>query len=93
MLKSASHVCFQPFAGLRERKIVVPDEKKVGYAEIYLSMTFSQITVTHFEQLKHGLPLYQDKHHQTTNLIVLFNKNLKAFETIDGYLYNYAHFR
>ena len=27
------------------------------------------------------------------NVIVLFNKNLKAFETIDGYLYNYAHFR
>ena len=27
------------------------------------------------------------------NLIKLFNKNLKAFETIDGYLYNDAHLR
>ena len=25
------------------------------------------------------------------NLIILFNKNLKAFETIGGYLYNYMH--
>ena len=27
------------------------------------------------------------------NLITLFNKNLKAFETNEGYLYNYAHLR
>ena len=27
------------------------------------------------------------------NLITLFNKNLKAFETYEGYLYNYAHLR
>ena len=56
VLKSASHGCFQSFAGLREHKIVVPDEKKVGYAETYLLMTFSQITVTQFEQLKKGFP-------------------------------------
>ena len=79
MLKSASHGCFQPFAGLRERKIVVPDEKKVGYAEIYLLMTFSQITVTHFEQLKHGLPLYQDKHHQTTKSHCAIQQESKGF--------------
>ena len=66
MLKRASHGCFQPFAEFREREIIVPVEKKVGYAETYLLMTFSQITVTHFEQLIHGLLLYQDKHHQTT---------------------------
>ena len=27
------------------------------------------------------------------NLIVLFNKNLTTFETINGYLYKYAHLR
>ena len=27
------------------------------------------------------------------NLIVLFNKNLTAFETIDGYVYNHAQLR
>ena len=27
------------------------------------------------------------------NLILLFNKNLTAFETIDGYVYNHAHLR
>ena len=32
-LKSASCGCFQSFAGLREREIVVPDEKKVVYAK------------------------------------------------------------
>ena len=26
-------------------------------------------------------------------LIALFNKNLKAFETITGYLYNHVHLR
>ena len=25
------------------------------------------------------------------NIIALFNKNLKAFETIDSYLYSYSH--
>ena len=79
MLKSASHGCFQPFSGLRERKIVVPDEKKVGYAETYLLMTFSQITVTHFEHLKHGLPLYQDKHHQTTKCHCVIQQESKGF--------------
>ena len=29
-LKSASRGCFQSFAGLREREIVVPDEKKLS---------------------------------------------------------------
>ena len=29
VLKRASHGCFQPFAGFREREIVVPDENKL----------------------------------------------------------------
>ena len=42
-------------------------------------MTFSQITVTHFEQLKHGLPLYQDKHHQTTKFYYVIQQESKGF--------------
>ena len=35
-LKSASRGCFQSFAGLREREIVVPDEKKLSTQKTYL---------------------------------------------------------
>ena len=46
VFKSASHGCFQSFAGLREREIVVPDEKKLSTQKTYLLMTFSQVTVS-----------------------------------------------
>ena len=49
-----------------------------------------------FEELKNGLPRYENKINKQPpkkNVIVLFNKNLKAFETNDGYLYNHAHLR
>ena len=45
-LKSASRGCFQSFAGLREREIVVPDEKKFSTQKTYLLITFSQVTVS-----------------------------------------------
>ena len=45
-LKSASHGCFQSFAGLREREIVVPDEKKLSTQKTYLLITLSQVTVS-----------------------------------------------
>ena len=45
-LKSASCGCFQSFAGLREREIVVPDEKKFSTQKTYLLITFSQVTVS-----------------------------------------------
>ena len=32
-----------------------------------------------------------NKQRTKQNLITLFSKNLKAFETNEGYLYNYAH--
>ena len=65
MFKSASHGCFQPFAELREREIVVPDEKSCLCRNISLNDFWSDNCLTHFEQLKHGLPRYQNKHHQT----------------------------
>ena len=34
-LKSASHGCFQSYAGLWEREIVVPDEKKLSTQKTY----------------------------------------------------------
>ena len=40
-LESASRVCFQSFAGLREHEIVVPDEKKLSTQKTYLLITFS----------------------------------------------------
>ena len=43
-LKSASRG--QSFAGLREREIVVPDEKKFSAQKTYLLITFSQVTVS-----------------------------------------------
>ena len=45
-LKSASCGCFQSSAGLREREIVVPDEKKLSTQKTYLLITFSQVTVS-----------------------------------------------
>ena len=45
-LKSASCGCFQSFAGLREREIVVPDEKKLSTQKTYLLITISQVTVS-----------------------------------------------
>ena len=45
-LKSASRGCFQPFAGLREREIVVPDEKKLSTQKTYLFITFNRVTVS-----------------------------------------------
>ena len=45
-LKSASRGCFQSFSGLREREIVVPDEKKLSAQKTYLLITFSQVTVS-----------------------------------------------
>ena len=59
MLKSASHVCFQPFAGLREREIVI-----LVYAVVYNLKSGNYLT--YFEQLKHGLQRYQSRHQQTT---------------------------
>ena len=44
-LKSASHGCFQLFAELREREIVV-HEKKVIYVKSYHVITFSRLTTT-----------------------------------------------
>ena len=44
-LKSASRGCFQSFAGLREREIVVPDEKKLSTQKTYLLITFNRVTV------------------------------------------------
>ena len=34
-----------------------------------------------------------NKQQTKQNLIVLFNENLTAPETIDGYVYNHAHLR
>ena len=34
-----------------------------------------------------------NKQQTKQNLIALFNKNLAAFETIDGHVYNHAHLR
>ena len=34
-----------------------------------------------------------NKQQTKQNLIVLFNKNRTAFDTIDGYVYNHAHLR
>ena len=45
-LKSASRGCFQSFAGLWERQIVVPDEKKLSTQKTYLLITLSQVTVS-----------------------------------------------
>ena len=45
-LKSASRGCFQSFAGLREREIVVHDEKKLSTQKTHLLITFSQVTVS-----------------------------------------------
>ena len=45
-LKSASRGCFQSFAGLREREIVVPDEKKLSTQKTYLLITFNRVTVS-----------------------------------------------
>ena len=67
-LKSASRGCFQSFAGLWEREIVVPDEKNLSTQKTYLLITFSQVTVSPIlNNLKYGLPRYQNKHQQTTN--------------------------
>ena len=48
-----------------ERKIVVPSEnsaKKLSSNNFYSSKS-----LTYFEELKHGLPRYQNKHQQITN--------------------------
>ena len=45
-LKSASRGCFQSFAGLWEREIVVHDEKKLSTQKTYLLITLSQVTVS-----------------------------------------------
>ena len=45
-LKNASRGCFQSFAGLREREIVVPDEKKLSTQKTNLLITFNQVTVS-----------------------------------------------
>ena len=50
-LKSASRGCFQSFAGLREREIVVPDEKRVSSQKTYLLITFSQVNNCHLTQI------------------------------------------
>ena len=42
-LKSASCGCFQSFSGLREREIVVPDEKKLSTQKTYLLITFLRL--------------------------------------------------
>ena len=43
VLKSASHGCFQLFAELREREIVVYEEKII-YLKSYHVITFSRVT-------------------------------------------------
>ena len=65
MLKSAGNGCFQPFAGLREREIVVPDEKNLSMQKP-LNNFKSGNCLTYFEKLKHGLPRYQIKRQQKT---------------------------
>ena len=46
MIKFGYNACFQSFAGLREREIVVPDEKKLSTQKTYLLITLSQVTVS-----------------------------------------------
>ena len=41
----------------------------------------------------HVIKINVNKKPNKKNLIALFNKNLKAFETIDSYLYSYSHLR
>ena len=41
----------------------------------------------------HVTKVYINKQPNKQNLIAILNKNLNTFETIDSYLYSYAHLR
>ena len=60
-------------------------------------ITLIRVTAYLFWRIKklacHVTKININKQPTKQNVIVLFNKNLKAFVTNDSYLYNYAHLR
>ena len=72
-------------------------KKKVIYVKSYHVITFSRVTtppILKNENMScHVTKININKQPNWQNLIALFNENLKAFETINGYLYNSAHLR